>query len=266
MAAVPANSRRGGSAKSLESVDRVVRVLRAFEPKRSFTLAEIARRTDLNEATALRYLGSLVAHGVVERTESNQYRPGWELFRLGQLALTNRVPREAVLPVMEELRDRFHESVNLATREGDDLVIVEVLPSTRTVKQLNEVGQHDPWHASALGKAMLAAMSAEERGALLDRAGCPKLTKNTIVDRKKLDDELEATRERGYAIDAGEVEEDLTCVAASISDSNGVPFYGLSVSFLTHRLEPDTIKPAGAAVNKAANDVRERLSYVPRGS
>lgn len=260
MAATATDKQQPGS-KSLESVYRVVRVLRSFDAGGSLTLAEIARRSGLNEATALRYLTSLVNHGMLERTVSNQYRPGWELFRLGQLALTNRVPRQEALPVMEELRERFHETVNLATREGDDLVIVEVLPGTRTVRQLNEVGQHDPWHASALGKAMLAAMAPSERVALLDRTGCPRLTKHTIVDRAELERETAAIQERGYAIDAGEVEEDLTCVAASIADSNGVPFYSLSVSFLTHRLEKEMLEPAGIAVAEAAAEIRQRLGH-----
>jgi len=247
--------------KSLESVERVARVLRTFESAAAFSLAEIARRSGLNEATALRYLTSLVNNGFVERTPANRYRPGWELFRLGQLALTNRVPREIVLPVMEELRGRFDETVNLAIREGDDLVIVEVMSPTRTVKQLNEVGQHDPWHASALGKAMLAAMAPDESEALLDRTGCPKFTESTVVDRDQLECELAATRERGYAIDSGESEVDLTCVAAPITDSNGAPFYALSVSFLTHRLNPDSIEPAGIAVKEAAAEIRDRLGH-----
>lgn len=260
MAAI-AESGQKPRPKSLECVDRVVRVLRALESERSFSLTEIARRSGLNEATALRYLGSLVTHGIVERTASNRYRPGWELFRLGQLALTNRVPREVVLPVMEGLRRRFDESVNLAMREDDDLVLVEVLQGPRTVRQVNEVGQRDPWHASALGKAMLAAMAPQERAALLDRAGCPKLTPNTIIDRRKLEREIAAVKDRGYAIDAGEVEEDLTCVAASISDSNGGPLYSLSVSFLTHRFDRGTIESTGATVKQAADEIRRRLGH-----
>jgi DNA-binding IclR family transcriptional regulator len=256
-----ADRRDGPVRKSLEGVDRVVKVLRMLESDDPLTLADVARRSELSEPTTLRYLSSLCVHGLVERTSSGRYRLGWELFRLGNQALAGRVPRDVAVPVMEQLREQFNETVNLALREGDSLVVVEVLESKRTLKPLNQVGQRDPWHASALGKAMLAFMSPADRDSLLDRSSLERFTPRTIVDRRQLTRELEATRERGYAIDHQEIEDDLTCVAAAVLGPTGTPSYGISVSFPTHRLEEHLIEHCGTAAQAAAAALRSRLGY-----
>lgn len=243
-----------------------MRILQAIGELESTNLADLARATRLSEATVLRYVNSLVGLGMVARPTANQYGLGWELFRLGQRVASGIIPRELVRPALESLLAEFNETVNFACRRGDEVVIAEVLEGNRAVKKLNDVGQIDPWHASALGKALMASMPEDEWRRLLDRTGMPKLTENTIHTTARMGVELDRTRERGFAIDAEECDEDLTCVAAVVPTSAEAPRFAVSVSFLSHRLPQEGLEAAGARVVRAAQEIGRGLEQGARSA
>src|SRR3954463_5856373 len=115
---------------SLNSIERAMAILSAFDDRSELALADLARRAQLTEPTALRYATSLATHGFLERDAGNgRYRLGLKLFELGQQALRGRAPRAVALPHMTRLRDRFEETVNLGMRHADELVLIEVLES-----------------------------------------------------------------------------------------------------------------------------------------
>jgi ribose transport system substrate-binding protein len=65
----------GGSSPLTRSIDRACDVLFAFKGERELLrLRELARRTGLHDATALRIVRTLVARGVLERADSQHYR------------------------------------------------------------------------------------------------------------------------------------------------------------------------------------------------
>lgn len=251
----------GSTPKALDGVERTARILRALEALGTAPLAEIARAVSLSDATVLRYLNSLIAVGFVERDGLLRYRLGWELLRLARSLIDTQLPQSETVPVMTGLRDQFNETVNLAIRKGKDVMIVEVVHSTRAVRQVSHVGQIDPWHSSALGKALLAHMSEADRNDILNDLPLDRYTSKTIVDRGVLNAELQSTAERGYAVDDEENAEDLICVAAAIPTRSGMPDMALSASFIAHRIESVGIAEVGRVVREAADNLGARLSH-----
>lgn len=251
---------RSEKSSTLIGVERTARVLSAVAEANVGNLTEISRRTELNEATVLRYLNSLAALGYVERFNATQYRLGWEVARLGQRAFAGQVPSEAVLPTMERLMHEFNETVNFAAHKERSVVILEVVEGRRAVKKVSDVGQSDPWHASALGKALLATMPDSVWHDIVASAGLPELTPHTITTMKKMDAEIAEVRKQGFAVDREEAAEELTCVAAAIPTSDGGPSrYALSISFLTHRLTAESLDHAGAEVIAGAQEIAKKL-------
>jgi DNA-binding IclR family transcriptional regulator len=251
---------------SIAAVDRAAAVLGVLDGRPSRSLTEVARATGLSEATALRYLSSLAGNGLVERDElSGHYRLGLRLFELGQRALGDGDPRQVALPLMEGLLEEFEETVNLAMRHGDALVLIEVIEGTRSIKKGASVGQHDFWHASALGKSILAFLPDEEVRGILDRRGCPALTTTTLTTFEQLSRTFEDVRDRGFAVDDREAEEGLRCVAAPIFDRRRRPNYAISLSGPANRFTAQAVRQMGKELRSAAASISARLGCAEGG-
>jgi DNA-binding IclR family transcriptional regulator len=123
------------------------------------------------------------------------------------------------------------------------------------------VGGQDVWHASALGKSLLAALPADEARELLGQRGLPRYTPQTITDAGTLMCGLARIRERGYAVDDQEAEPDLSCVDAAVFDRRGHARYAISVSGPAYRLTKRAIPEIGKEVERAAAEIAFRLGY-----
>jgi IclR family acetate operon transcriptional repressor len=250
-------------AYTIAAVDRTCAVLHALAGSQPRSLVEIAERTGLDEATALRYLSALTQHGFVARhEETRRYSMGLTVFQLGQHAVGSSEVRKVALPHMERLLEDFEETVNLATSRQERLVVIEVLESTRSIRRGASIGEADVWHASALGKATLAELPESDARALLGSVEREAYTERTLVDVDDLVADLRLTRERGYAIDDEEFEHGLRCVAAAVCDRRGRPAYALSISAVSARMPPPVTEAAGRAVKAAADAISLGLGFI----
>jgi IclR family acetate operon transcriptional repressor len=99
-----------------------------------------------------------------------------------------------------------------------------------------------PAHCTALGKAMLAHLPADEVREIVARCGMPRRTPQTITDADSLLAELEAVRARGYAIDNVENEEGVRCAGAAVFDHQDRVAGAISISGSIHSLSLDRIR------------------------
>jgi DNA-binding IclR family transcriptional regulator len=245
----------------IAAVDRAVSILNLLETQSPLRLGEIARGVELSEPTTLRYLANLVQHRLVERDSDGKYSLGLRLFQLGQRAVGSRDVRKFALPQLERLLARFDETVNLAVRRNDDLVIIEVAESQRSIRKGASIGEPDKWHSSGLGKAILARLPEAEARAILGRRGTERLTEHTLATVDDVLENLAEVRRRGYSIDDEEAEPGLRCVAAAICDRNGEPMYAISVSGPATRIDSDSVSKIGAEVVAATDAVATALGY-----
>jgi DNA-binding IclR family transcriptional regulator len=245
----------------IAAVDRAVAILESFAADQALTQAEVARAAGLSETTTLRYLATLQRNGLVERDpRSGRYSLGLRMFQLGRLALGPDV-RRAALPFLRGLAETSGETVNLAVRNADNLVVIEAVEGSRSIRRGASIGDVDVWHASALGKAILSALPETEAAEIVERCGWRRCTARSHTNWKQLSADLATIAERGYSIDDEEGEEGLRCLGAAILDGQGRPQYAVSVSGPANRITDTVAAALGAEIRNVASQISARIGF-----
>src|SRR4051794_20459952 len=222
----------------VQSLERALDLLEALAGADELGVSEIAAQTGLVPSTAHRLLGTLVARGYASQSPTTgRYMLGYKLLeltsgvqdRLGRL-------RTAARPHLEAIQNETGETTNLVVLEGRDVVYIESVSGTRSVRLHTEVGRSIPAHTSGAGKALLAWREPADVADLLDGAPLTPSTPRTLTSLDALQEDLSRTRHRGYATDNEEHEPGVACVATPILDHAGTPLAAISVSGPTTRI------------------------------
>lgn len=245
-------ARRSG----VQSVDRAFEVLEALADAGGIaTLSELAGTTGLPAPTIHRLIQSLVAGGYVRRDMAHRYALGPRLIRLGEAAGLTLGARAT--PYLRALAQQIGETANLAMLEGDSVVYVAQAPSPHSMRMFTEVGRHVLPHCTGVGKALLAELPVTRVVEILGRTGLPARTERTLTDEGALLDELARIREQGYAVDDGEQEVGVRCVAVAVTAQPAR--LALSVSGPSGRVTPERVREIVPVLREAADRLLREL-------
>lgn len=237
-------------ASTSQTLDRGLQVLeavaRAGDP---LTVAEAAASVGLDRTVAHRLVATLAARGYLQRDGSGGYRLGPTCLALAS-AITDL--RTTARPFLEELRDATGETVHVVVLSGRDVVFLDGIESVHALRVGNRTGRLLPAHATSVGKALLAALPAEQVRALYERADLVAVTGRTITDREALERQLAAIRERGYATNHGESENGVGSIGVAVRNPAGEPRAALSVAMPLERWSEAAEEQAACVLKSAA--------------
>ena len=217
---------------SIQVIDRAGRLMDSIadQEEESVSLKILSAETGLHPSTAYRILSSLSDIGFVKRDGAGKYSLGIKLRRLGCRIRESADIRSEAKSIMEWLRDKTGETVNLTVRDGDEMVYVDRAPTDRMMRVEHVIGSQAPLHVTAVGKLMLGEGSDKEIEEYVKRTGLPAYTQNTFTDLVSLKNEIEKSNARGYALDDEEAELGVGCIGVLVRDMKGVAVAGLSIS------------------------------------
>jgi DNA-binding IclR family transcriptional regulator len=244
----------------IQVIDRSARLLDALARSDGpASLKVLAAETGLHPSTAFRILASLSGVGLVERDSAGHYVLGRRL-----VYLAARVPRafdirDEARDIMEALRDRIGETVNLTVREGDEVIYIERVAPNRMMRVEQVVGSRAPLHVTAVGKLMLGELGEAFIAAYAARTGLPRYTDQTLTTVEDLGRAARAALAAGYALDDEEAEEGVGCIGTLVRDGAGNGVAGLSISAPMERRRDawiPLVKEAGARISERLSGLR----------
>ncbi|MFH8569537.1 IclR family transcriptional regulator [Streptomyces sp. NPDC017993] len=218
----PIARRRSSEPGPRPVLGRALQILGAFSANcPEMTLSELSRRSGLPVSTVYRMLGELTAWGALERSDQGRYRVGLRLWEVASLAPRGQGLRERALPFLEDLSQITRENVQLAVREGTEVVFVERIAGSGAVPVLTRVGGRFALTVTGVGLVLLAHAPADVQEQAL--AGpLERFTPGTVTDPRALRRMLAEARTHGYAVSDRQVTMDALSVAAPVHRGGAV--------------------------------------------
>lgn len=237
-----------------------LRVLDEIAMRQPIGVTDLSRRLEMPKSSTQRALKALESAGWIRQT-SHMGR-GWVLttkaIDVAQRVAADIGVREAARDILEHLRDETGESVHLAIRENDQVVIIDVVETFNPTRIHIPVGTRSPLHATATGKALLAHVSEGLREDLLGDP-LPRLTERTITDAEELARELESIRVDSVATARGELREDIASIAAPVLSKGGTPLCAVSVFIPAYRFPEDGGEQIKQSLIAATHRIAQRI-------
>jgi IclR family acetate operon transcriptional repressor len=201
----------GGVQALARALDLLEHMAKASEGS---SLSHLSEVSGLPGPTTHRLLRTLVQRGYVRQLPSRRYALGPCCISLAERA--TQLMGSWARPHLERLVDGSGETANMAMLDGNFAVYVAQVPSRYSVRMFIEVGRRAYPHASGVGKAILSQLSEQAVRDIIGRIGMPPLTDRSMQHIDELLVELQRIRARGYAVDDGEQEVGVRCLAVPV--------------------------------------------------
>ncbi|MFC4767849.1 IclR family transcriptional regulator [Effusibacillus consociatus] len=249
--------------EGVKSVERAFQILeRVSLAKNGIGVTELAAELNMYKSTIHRVLTTLVNLGYIEQDpQTERYKLGFKLLEVSSRLLDSLDIRREAMPFLQELADWTNEVVHLVVLSKGQVVYIEKVEGTETIRMHSRVGHRAPVHCTGVGKAILAYLPEAQVREIIRQYGLEAHTRHTLSTLPDLLADLELVRQRGYALDLQENEMGITCVAAPIFDHTGAVVASVSVSAPTIRMQPERLEELAKEVRTIGLKISGRLGY-----
>lgn len=248
----------------VQSVGKALRILEvlADSPKGELGVSQLSHLLDWNRTTVYRFLQTLIEEGYVRQVQgSDLYRLTFKIVGLANQMVNRLDIRQVARPYMLELVERWQINAHLALLDNSEIVFIERIDCDKLLGTKFHIGRRAPVHATAIGKVILANCDERMLDLILKEYILKTFTPNTINEIEKFKNEISLIRNNGYALDHGEYNYEVNCIASVIKDVNGEAFAGISLSGTEKQVFEHNIDELGTSIKEAAQRISKDLGW-----
>jgi len=250
--------------KSNKSAARTIDILclLAKSPK-PLTQQEISQALGWPKSSTYELIYTLLEKEILEfdNEDLKTFRLGIKVFEIGMSVLEKTDLPKIARPFLEELSAKTDETVFLAVENKDAIVYLDRIEKMSSITTSAGLGMRRPMYCTGLGKAMLAAYPASRVKEIWDAGDHPAVTKNTIRSYDEMVQALAQTRQRGFAVDNREMEDEIFCVAAPIYGRSDKAVGAISIAAIYLKMNPKKTELFGNMIVETALAISKRLGY-----
>jgi IclR family transcriptional regulator, blcABC operon repressor len=220
-------------------------------------VSELARQLDLPKSSIANLCSALEEAHFIRRI-GDGYTLGHYVLELGSAYLNSTDLPQDFRERTRDLPTASEETVLLAMLDGNDIVYLARHDGTQPIRLASDIGRRLPAACTALGKAMLSQQDlAEVRARYKRLKNFPVLTPKSNQNVDELIEDLERSRDRGYAIDDEENMLGVKCFAVALGGSgeSAGPSHAVSVTMLKARATEELEDAVVADLTQLAADL-----------
>lgn len=226
----------------VRSLERGIAVIRSFSadaPRQ--TLADVARATGLNRATARRLLLTLVELGYVTG-DGKYFELTPRVLDIGYSYVASLKLTDLAQPFLEQFSEEVHESSSVSVLDGSDIVYVARVPTKRIMTVAIGLGSRFPAFQTSMGRVLLAERTDDEIVEIFAATDKTHKTDYTVETAEELLDRIVEVRANGWALVDQELEIGVRSVAAPLRNASGRAVAAVNVSTHVGRTDLDELR------------------------
>lgn len=222
----------------VNSVDKALRVLSAFDSASGMLpIIEIAQRTGLGRSATQRFVYTLHWLGYLTRDPVNRsYGISPKLHELAQRSRrTDVVATKKRRLILEQLSQETGETIAWVELDGDNIVIVEGIPSIHSTSVELPIVAHYPALTSSSGQVLLSRAPIDQLLDMLDRLAPDVRRRFGDRDTEEILALFARTRRQGYSMTEKNMGIGTLSVSAPVIDQAGQLIAAINLSTIATR-------------------------------